>query len=197
MDLFLDITLGIGLAAAAGLRPFLPVLLTGALATAKLGVDFDHTSFAFLRDIWFEAGVTALLVATWLATVRAGPERAEQGPLGAALSGVALGLGALLFAGVLAQHSDYGWAGLPAGLACAALAQAVTRGILARTRERLADVAARRAVGLYAEAASLLLAGACLIAPPVSLLAVAALVRLHLAGRRQDGSRYAGLRILR
>jgi hypothetical protein len=41
MKLVLDILQGMGLASATGLRPFLPALLAGALATEDLGVDFD------------------------------------------------------------------------------------------------------------------------------------------------------------
>ena len=41
MDYLLALLQGLGIAAAIGIRPFLPVLLVGALATANLGVDFD------------------------------------------------------------------------------------------------------------------------------------------------------------
>src|ERR1700746_724132 len=45
------IGLGLGLAAACGLRPFLPVLLAGALASAEaLGVSFGTGSFHFLQE---------------------------------------------------------------------------------------------------------------------------------------------------
>ena len=49
MDFLLDLLQGVGLAAAIGIRPFLPVLLAGALASADLGIDFDGTDFAFLE----------------------------------------------------------------------------------------------------------------------------------------------------
>ena len=39
MKLLLDILQGIGLSAAAGVRPFLPTLAAGALASADVGVD--------------------------------------------------------------------------------------------------------------------------------------------------------------
>ena len=49
--IFFYIGLGAGLAAACGLRPFLPVLLAGALASAQaLGVSFAHGPFRFLQD---------------------------------------------------------------------------------------------------------------------------------------------------
>ena len=197
MDLFLDITLGIGLALAAGLRPFGPALLTGALASGALGVDFRGTSYDFLQSSGFLLAVTAGLVALVLAELVLGAERVESGPGGAALSGIALGIGALLFAGALCQHGDPGWPGLPAGLLCAALAQSVSRGLLARTRARLPDKQSQRALPVYVESASLALAALVVLAPPLSLIALAAFVRLWLAARGGDGDRYAGLRILR
>ena len=49
MDLVLDLLQGAGIAAAVGIRPFLPVLLAGALAAANLGLDFEGTDFSFLK----------------------------------------------------------------------------------------------------------------------------------------------------
>src|SRR5213593_3033237 len=48
--LLLDLLQGAGVAGAAGLRPFLPTLVTGGLAIADVGVDFDGTEFAFLES---------------------------------------------------------------------------------------------------------------------------------------------------
>ena len=56
MKLALDILQGLGLASATGLRPFLPALLAGALASGDLGLDFDGTQFAFLESPWLAAG---------------------------------------------------------------------------------------------------------------------------------------------
>ena len=47
--LFLDIGQGVGLAAATGVRPFLPALLAGALARGDAGIDFEGTDFASWR----------------------------------------------------------------------------------------------------------------------------------------------------
>ena len=48
---FFYIGLGAGLALAAGVRPFLPLLLAGALASDNaLDVGFGHGSFHFLAD---------------------------------------------------------------------------------------------------------------------------------------------------
>ncbi|TMK38475.1 MAG: DUF4126 family protein [Actinobacteria bacterium] len=197
MDLFLDITLGLGLAVAAGVRPFLPALLAGALAGANLGVDFDHTGYAFLESAAFLIAVGAAYVLVLAGEAALGAERLENGPLGAALAGLSLGLGALLFAGALGQHGDAAWPGLIGGLGAAALAQAAVRQVLPGARRRLSDAAARRALPVYLDGVALLTAAAAVLAPPVSLLALAALARLVLAGRRRQGERYAGLRILR
>jgi hypothetical protein len=196
MELFLDIAQGAGLAAAAGIRPFLPVLLVGALASANVGIDFGGTDYAFLESPAFLLGVVAALVAFVVALRRLGPERLEAGPLGAAFAGLTLGLGALLFAGALADGGHTWWPGLIAGLACALLAQSATRSIFIRTLRRL-DAAARAALPIYFEAVALAVAAVAVLVPPVSLLALASLVWLLVAGRRREGQKYAGLRILR
>ena len=52
--IFFYIGLGVGLAAACGLRPFLPLLLAGALASSgALGVSFGNGSFHFLQESWW------------------------------------------------------------------------------------------------------------------------------------------------
>ncbi|MDP9345715.1 MAG: DUF4126 family protein, partial [Actinomycetota bacterium] len=70
MKTLLDILQGMGVSAAAGLRPFLPTLAVGGLATADLGVDFDGTSFSFLESPWFLLAVTAALVVSVLLRAR-------------------------------------------------------------------------------------------------------------------------------
>jgi hypothetical protein len=128
---------------------------------------------------------------------RLGAARFESGPLGAGLAGLGIGVGALLFAGVLAEHHDSPWIGLVAGLACAGLAQASARGLLARTRARLAEGTARDALAVYVDAVALALAALAVFAPPVSFLALIFFARLLLGTRRREGEKYAGLRILR
>ena len=76
--LFLDITQGMGLAGAAGVRPFLPALLSGALARADLGLDFEHTRYAFLESTWFLVAVVVLLIIT-VVIERRRPGSAETG----------------------------------------------------------------------------------------------------------------------
>src|SRR3954467_2230576 len=96
VKLLLDILQGMGVSTATGLRPFLPTLLVGALAADDLGVDFDGTAFAFLESPLFLLGIAVALVVSILARARL-----ERGAGEAALTGIGLGLGALLFAGTL------------------------------------------------------------------------------------------------
>jgi hypothetical protein len=48
--IFFYIGLGIGLAAACGLRPFLPVLLAGALSCGRAGRQLRPRPFHFLQS---------------------------------------------------------------------------------------------------------------------------------------------------
>jgi hypothetical protein len=191
------IGLGLGLALAAGLRPFLPALLAGALGSGDvLGVDFAHSGYAFLQEGWWLLAVTVALVVAWALQLRFGADRIESGPLGAALAGIGVGVAALLFAGTLGEHGDAAWPGLLAGAAAALLAQAAAKPLLARTRERLPDRAAREALTLYVEAAALVLAALVALVHPFGYVALVPFVWLLVAGRRRGGERYAGLRIL-
>jgi uncharacterized membrane protein YgdD (TMEM256/DUF423 family) len=191
VKLVLDICQGMGVSAAAGLRPFLPTLLVGALAADDLGVDFDGTDFAFLESAWFLLAIAVALVVTTLLRTRLETPTGE-----AVLGGVALGLGALLFAGTLDDRYSTWWPGIIGGLLCALIAQQGARSLLTRTRARL-DAEAAGALFLYAEAAALLLAGLAVLIPPISVLAIAFFIWLRLGGRRREGEKHAGLRILR
>ena len=79
---------------------------------------------------------------------------------------------------------------------CAAVGLFATRPLFARARARL-DAQAASAVTLYAEAAAVVLAALSVVAPPAGLVALVALVWLWYAGRRREGQKYEGLRILR
>ncbi|MDX6671783.1 MAG: hypothetical protein QOI91_2146 [Solirubrobacteraceae bacterium] len=195
MDLFLVICMGIGLAAAAGIRPFLPAMLAGALASAGAGLDFDGTNFLFLQDpAWLIIVVAAL--AAVVGYERRRPDAFDTGTLGACLAGVSIGLGGLLFAASLDDLHYVWWPGLLGGIACAALANTVTRGFFARASSRL-DPDSRSAMAVYKDGASLLVAALAIGLPPVSLLVLAALGWIWWRGRGRDDEKYAGLRILR
>lgn len=192
MKLLLDILQGAGLAAAAGIRPFLPTLVGGGLAAGDLGIDFEGTQYEFLEQAWFlmlmAIGlVFTVLMAKWIA---------DNATLSAAIAGIGAGLGGVMFAGSLADHGYTAWPGLVGGLACAALAQAAARDLHQRVSGRL-DAQARGALPIYFDGAAMALAGLSVLAPPVSILGVALLAWLLLGGRRREGEKYAGLRILR
>jgi hypothetical protein len=130
MKLLLDILQGIGLSTAAGLRPFLPTLVAGGFAIGDVGVDYEGTSFAFLEEPVFLLAVAIVMVAAFLLL---GP--LDTPPGAAALSGIAVGLGALLFAATLDDRNDVWWPGLIAGLLLAALAGTAVRNLFTRTRD--------------------------------------------------------------
>jgi cytochrome bd-type quinol oxidase subunit 2 len=198
MHFIFDLLQGIGIAAAIGIRPFLPVLLAGALAAADLGLDFDHTSFSFLEGVPFLLVILVLVAAFAVLERRRPPETEGAGtsPLAAMLLGVALVLGALLACGSLDDRSSTWWPGLIAGPLAVGLAYAATRSLLGRVRRRL-DAETASALPLYAEGAALLAAGLSILLPPLAILVVGALAWLLVAGRRRAERKYAGLRILR
>jgi hypothetical protein len=188
VSLFLHICQGVGLALAAGMRPFFPVLLAGALARADVLDDFHGTSYAFLQSPGFRIGVAVAFVVAFVV------RRREVSEIVATAS---LAVGGLLFAAVLAAHHDAAWPGLIAGVLLAAAAAGATRPILTRAAARLNDGAARAAVSVYADGVALLLAALAWFAPPVSLLLALACARLLWGERDRARSRFAGLRVLR
>lgn len=203
--IFFYIGLGGGLAAACGLRPFLPLLLAGALASAgALGVTFGSGHFHFLQEGWWLLVVAITLALSYAAQFGLGaPATAElrdgrlrPGPLAAALEGLGYGAGALLFAGTLDAHGDAWWPGVIGGLAAAALAARAISPIIARARTRLPDRAAREALTVYLDGCSLLLAALVALLHPLGYVAVALFAWLLVRGRARAGERYAGLRIL-
>jgi hypothetical protein len=204
--LFFYIGLGAGLAAACGLRPFLPTLLAGALASGKdLGVSFAHDPYRFLQADWWLLAVAAALVVAYAlqlglglrATADGGERRGRPDVLAAALAGISYGTGALLFAGTLAAHRDAWWPGIIGGLACVWVAQATIGPLIGRARRRLPDRAAREALTVYLDAASLVFAALVALLHPLGYVLVALLAWLLISARARAGERYAGLRILR
>jgi hypothetical protein len=192
LRLLIDILQGAGLAGAAGIRPFLPALVAGALATADIGIDYEGTPFAFLEAPWWLLVVVLALIAAVVAQRRGVPERT----LDSTLSGIGIGLGALLCAGALADHDFVWWPGIIGGALCAALAGAATLSLVVRTRARL-DAEARAALPVYLEGTAVLLAALAVVAAPVSAVALGFFAFLLRGGRRREGEKYAGLRILR
>jgi hypothetical protein len=221
-----DIGLGLGLAAACGLRPFLPLLLAGALASAgALGVDFGPTghAFHFLQTSWWLLVVAATLTLAYVlqlllglspvpapAATRLPPrpfaaaftilgfkrERRREDALASAIAGLGLGAGVLVCAGTLSAHGDAVWPGFTGGFA-ALVAQGAVGPVIARARTRLPDRAAREALTLYLDGAALALAALVALLHPLGYIALALLLWLAVGARRRAGEKYAGLRILR
>jgi hypothetical protein len=209
--IFFYIGLGAGLAAACGLRPFMPVLLAGALASSGvLGVAFAHGHFRFLESGWWLLAVVLALVLTYalqlllrmspsldVGAARRSPGASAADPLAAAIAGVAYGTGALLFAGTLAAHDDAWWPGLIGGLVVVAVVQRASAPVIARARARLSDRSAREALTIYLDAAALLLGALVAALHPLGYVAVALLAWFAWRGRDRSEQKYAGLRILR
>jgi hypothetical protein len=196
MDYLLDLLQGLGIAAAIGIRPFLPTLLVGALAAGDLGVDFGGTDFSFLETTGFLLAIVVLVAVFNVVDRRRGADTSGQNPVVILLLVSALVLGALLAAGSIADHSDDWWPGVPVGVAAASLGFMSARSLFGRVSARL-DADTAKALPLYAEGVALLGAGLSVLFPPLAVLLVAALAWLLIGGRRREGEKYAGLRILR
>jgi len=196
MHFAFDLLQGAGIAAAIGIRPFLPTLLVGALAAGNLGIDFGGTDFSFLEKPPWLAAVVVLLVLSVSALRRSGPEALDRPPWAYALATFSVVAGLLMAAGSMADDGESIAPGIVAGMLCASLGYLVARDLLGRTRKRL-DREAANALTLYAEGAGLVAAGVSVIFPPLAVLVIGGLLALLFGGRRRAGEKYAGLRILR
>jgi hypothetical protein len=194
VDFVLDLLQGAGIAAGIGIRPFLPVLLAGALASADLGLDFDGTDYAFMEEWPFLLGVLVLVAVTDFAQRRRA--NLETGPMVWLLLTIAVVLGALQGAASLADGGHPVIPGIVAGVAAATLGFFAARSLFGRVRKRL-DPEAQAVLPLYGEGAALGAAGASILFPPLAILVIASLAWLLAGGRRRAGEKYAGLRILR
>ena len=197
MHLAFDIFQGIGIAAAIGIRPFLPSVAAGLLAAGGVELNFDHTSYSFLQSVPFLLVMvigTAVLVlldsGAWGQSLRGG--------LGAgALAVISLGLGGLFFAGSLVRDHHAAWPGWIGGVVCAAIGLAAARPFLSRLRSRLDEAAAAVGLPVISDGSALLVAVLSIVAPPLGVVALALLLWLLYAGRGRGDAKYAGLRILR
>ena len=197
MNLVFDIFQGIGVAAAVGIRPFLPALATGALAAGNVELSFDHTHFHFLEQTPFLlAMVVGVIVLALIERRFAGAEGADPRPLVAVLALFALAIAALLCGGAVARSHHSQWIGVAAGLVCAAIGIAAVSPLLIRVRARL-DADAGGVLPFLVDGAAALAAVLSIVAPPIGVILVAALLWLLVAGRGRSDQKYAGLRILR
>jgi Domain of unknown function (DUF4126) len=198
VHLAFDIFQGIGIASAVGIRPFLPSLAAGALAAGGVEIHFDHTSYSFLQSLPFLLLIafgTVLLVSLEHNGVWA--SRLQSGPLAALLGAGSLALGAVFFAGSLVRDGHAAWPGWVGGVICAGVGLAASRPFLARLRARLDASAAAVGLPVIADGSALLIAVLSVVAPPLGLVALIALLWLLYGSRRRGDQKYAGLRILR
>ena len=191
MDFVLDLLQGLGIAAGVGIRPFLPVLLVGALARGDLGLDFEGTSFAFLEKPWFLLLMLALVALDYVRE-----RRAAQLDVVWFLLAVAVVLGALQGAASVADRDNPIAPGLVGGALAAALGFYAALLLFTRVRRRL-DPESQAVLPLYGEGAAMAAAGLSVLFPPLAILVLGALAWLVLGSRRRAGEKYAGLRILR
>jgi hypothetical protein len=200
--LFMDIGQGAGTAGATGIRPFLPALLTGALARGDDGINFSGTDYSFLESEWFLLVVLLLAVAVYAWNRRSEVTTGRSADMverAVAVLGVVLG--ALLFAGSLADDGQTSWWGLIAGALCAALGYLALATLFARARGRVASQngagGAASLIDIYAEAIALVLAALSIFVEPVGYAALVVFIFLVVRARREGAQKYGGLRILR
>jgi hypothetical protein len=196
VHLAFDIFTGIGVAAAVGIRPFLPALVVGGLGAGDVQIDFAHCSFSFLQKAPFLLVMVLGAIVLAVLERRLSPERLERGPVALLIAAASLAVGALLFAGSLCRGGYVLWPGIVGGILCAAVGVMATVPLLGRVRARL-DADARAALPLFTEAAAIISAAVSVLLPPVGLIVVALMIWLLIAGRGRDDQKFAGLRILR
>jgi uncharacterized membrane protein YhaH (DUF805 family) len=196
MSLAFDIGQGAGLAGATGVRPFLPPILTGALASGDIGVDFDGTSFSWVESPAFLGAVLLLSVVMYAYDRRAPkPQPGERSQVQAILAVIAMLLGAVMFGASLAAR-DTEWPGVIAGMLCALLGFAAVALLFARARARLEGGAAAL-LNVYADMTSLALAALSILFPPLGYAILVGFLILLLRAQRSGDRKYEGLRILR
>lgn len=120
--------------------------------------------------------------------------------------GVAVGsapLGVLVAAASLNAEEKDVWIGIPLGALAAAFAGIVTADVTAGAARRaqqsgeVDDAQPPAGVVAYAVMAAVVLVVLSLVVPPVSLLALAALIWLWVSRRRRAQQKHEGLRVLR
>jgi uncharacterized membrane protein len=195
VHLVFDIFQGLGVAAAVGIRPFLPALAVGALGAGDVEMHLQHTHFAFVRSVPFLIAMVAGAIICSVLERQLGPEKIKERPFVLGLATIGIVLGAVLFAAMLCRGGNATWPGLIGGVICAAIGAAATAPLLGRVRSRL-DAATASALPMLVEGAALVIAVLSVLAPPVGVIAVAGLLWLLYAGRGREEQKYAGLRIL-
>jgi hypothetical protein len=203
MHLIFDIFQGLGIAAAIGVRPFLPSLVAGVLAAGGVELSFLHTKVHFLQQPVFLLVMVAAVLLLALVERRllaGGGGGGSARPVSLGLGVCALALGALFCGGAFAHYHHHQpaliWVGLAVGVICALVGLGATQPLLARVRARL-DAEAGGILPFVTEVSAALAAGLSVVAPPIGIIVLLALLWLLIAGRGRADRKYAGLRILR
>src|SRR5579875_1829352 len=200
MHLVFDIFQGLGVAAAIGVRPFLPALVTGALAAGDVELSFHRTKVHFLQQPVFLLIMVVAIVLLVLAERRLAGRQGAGRPLAIVLAVCAVVLGALFCGGAFAHYHHHHhallWIGLVVGILAALVGIAATQPLLTRVRARL-DAESGGVLPVVTDVAAALAAALSVLAPPVGVIVVIALLWLLVAGRGRTDRKYAGLRILR
>src|SRR4051794_30935079 len=188
------ISQGAGVSLATGVRALLPPLAVGVLARADAGVDFNGTGYGFLESIPWLAVLVVLIAIVTLA------ERARATLPVLLVGAAAVAIGAVEFAGSLADEGYAAAAGFPAGAACAALGFLAAQAFFGRAAGRARTGGAEEAapfIELFAQGGALVLAVLAVLVSPIAWIAFAFALWVVLVQRRRAGQKYEGLRILR
>ena len=188
------ISTGVGVSLATGIRTFLPALAVGALARADAGIDFTGTGYGFLESVPWLAFLVLLIAVLTLA------QRARVTVPAVVLAVCAAGIGALLFAGAMADEGYAAGVGLAAGPFCAVLGFVAGTAFFGRAVARArsgGEEEAASLVELFAQGAALLLAVLAVLVWPVSWPALVFVIWVIIVQRRRGAQKYEGLRILR
>ena len=192
----MEICQGLGLALAVGIGGPIAALFISMMGSLEAGIDPEGSDYGFLAETWFLVTLLALVVFAMLARSRPSLRIPTIIVLAA--------IGAIVCAASFAENGDTAWPGIVIGAVAAAFAAAISLDVLAgavsRARgnepgSREADAANTLIIGFAA--AGIVLAAISLFVPPVSLLALGALIYLAVTRRRKSDEKYEGLRILR
>lgn len=194
MDLVIAISQGVGVSLATGVRTFLPPLAVGALARADAGIDFNGTGYGFLESVPWLATMLVLVVLLTFA------QRARVAVPPLLIAVFAVAIGALEFAGALADEGYSAVPGFPVGAACAVIGFLAARAFFGRATARAragGEEEAASLLELFAQGAALLLAVLAVLVWPASWIAFAFAFWVLLVQRRRAAQKHEGLRVLR
>ena len=190
----MDIGQGAGLATASGIRPLVPPIVAGVLASADAGTDFSGTDWSWMENWIWLAVLAVFFVGGWI-----GDRRRDKRPeedIGYGL--LAAAMGALTFAASLAAGGNTSWPGIVAGAVLGFIGYLALARLFMRATKRLnaaGDPGTLLGIGrdLIAVAASV----AIVFADVLGFLAVLAALALLVLAQRRGDEKYEGLRVLR